>query len=104
MDSERLSAGCQDYHDWISVYLASDTLSQRRFSTSSLEHLPTDEYKNLHPQLLGQLFDRILEYLQKDFEELVERLKEQVGQELLAYALMHDLGYAALITLSSFSP
>lgn len=49
-------------------------------STCSLDNITTADYSSLRPEILGQLFDRILEYLQKDFEELVEKLKEQVRE------------------------
>ncbi|XP_026190575.1 myosin-7B [Cyclospora cayetanensis] len=52
---------------------------RRRFSTCSLENMTTEDYTHMHPQILGQLFDRILDYLQNDFDELVEKLKEQNG-------------------------
>ncbi|CDJ66863.1 myosin heavy chain, putative [Eimeria necatrix] len=54
-----------------------DSASQRRLSTCSLENMTTDDYTNLHPQVLGQLFDKILDYLQNDFDDLVGKLKEQ---------------------------
>ncbi|KAL8442796.1 hypothetical protein Emed_007161 [Eimeria media] len=51
----------------------------RRLSTHSLENLTTEDYATLQPHVLGQLFDRILEYLQHDFEDLLEKLKEQAS-------------------------
>lgn len=60
--------------------ISEGALEARRLSTCSLENMTSADYNNLHPQVLGQLFDRILEYLQHDFEELVERLKEQVSR------------------------
>ncbi|KAL8447676.1 hypothetical protein Emag_004286 [Eimeria magna] len=51
----------------------------RRLSTHSLENLTTEDYATLQPHILGQLFDRILEYLQHDFEDLLEKLKEQAS-------------------------
>lgn len=59
--------------------MTSDSASQRRLSTCSLENMTTDDYTNLHPQVLGQLFDKILDYLQNDFDDLVGKLKEQVS-------------------------
>ncbi|CDJ32059.1 uncharacterized protein EMH_0011200 [Eimeria mitis] len=43
----------------------------------SLENMKTEDYASLRPQILGQLFDKILDCLQNDFDELVGKLKEQ---------------------------
>ncbi|KAL8274591.1 hypothetical protein Esti_001494 [Eimeria stiedai] len=55
----------------------------RRLSTHSLENLTTEDCATLQPHVLGQLFDRIVEYLQHDFEDLLEKLKEQASNSHL---------------------
>lgn len=49
--------------------------------SGSFDTLSSDDYASLRPEILGQLFDKILDCLQNDFDELVGKLKEQVNSD-----------------------
>ncbi|CDJ59458.1 hypothetical protein EMWEY_00057520, partial [Eimeria maxima] len=55
-----------------------DSTWQPPVPSGSFENLSSDDYANLRPQILGQLFDRILDCLQNDFDELNVHLKQDV--------------------------
>ncbi|CDJ50456.1 myosin heavy chain, putative [Eimeria brunetti] len=54
-----------------------ETPWQPSVPSASFENMTSEDYVNLRPQILGQLFDKILDCLQNDFDELVGKLKEQ---------------------------
>ncbi|CDI74050.1 myosin heavy chain, putative [Eimeria praecox] len=58
-----------------------DSRWQPMAASDTFDNMTSSDYVNLRPQILGQLFDKILDCLQNDFDELVGKLKEQV-QEL----------------------
>ncbi|KAL8440548.1 hypothetical protein Efla_003219 [Eimeria flavescens] len=81
-DSSELKGDCPDFMSEPDIEAPPDVdwevrSEVRRLSTHSLDNLTSEEMASMQPQVLSQLFDRILEYLQNDFEDLLEKLKEQ---------------------------